>query len=45
MGRCPMCGGEGILLGALRALRWFRCRACGIEWSKRFRNRVRPLWK
>lgn len=30
---CPTCGGEPILMGCLGDLDWFRCRACGWEWS------------
>lgn len=31
---CPCCHGGGGLLGVLGHLRWFRCRACGIDFSK-----------
>jgi len=34
MAKCPLCGGQGILLGVLGLLRHFRCRACGMMWSK-----------
>lgn len=26
---CPMCFGEGALMGKLGKLKWFRCRRCG----------------
>ena len=29
--RCPACGGERAILGALGTWIWFRCRACGID--------------
>jgi hypothetical protein len=31
--RCPACHGCGRVLGALGALRWYRCRACGVDFS------------
>lgn len=31
---CPMCGGPGVLLGVLGLLKHFRCRNCGMMWSK-----------
>jgi uncharacterized protein (DUF983 family) len=31
---CPACNGEGVLLGALGSLTRYRCRACGIDFSK-----------
>lgn len=30
--RCVICGGEGMELGALGRLDWYRCRNCGQEW-------------
>ncbi len=30
---CPACGGEGLPLGILGRLAWFRCRDCGTEFS------------
>jgi hypothetical protein len=31
---CPVCpSGEGVLLGTLGPLAWFRCRDCGIEFN------------
>ncbi len=32
--RCPACQGCGRVLGALGALRWYRCRACGLDFSR-----------
>lgn len=29
--RCPECGGEGVSMGFLGFLQWFRCRACGWD--------------
>ena len=29
--RCPTCGGERAILGALGTWLWFRCRNCGID--------------
>lgn len=40
---CPMCPGKGVLLGALGPRRWFRCRDCGIDFSKM--RRARPARK
>lgn len=39
--RCPCCHGEGGLLGVLGCLRWFRCRACGIDFSQRVPGHAR----
>lgn len=36
---CPICGGPGVLLGALGLLRWFRCRACGTDFKRQMRRR------
>lgn len=30
---CPACHGEGLHEGDLGRLRWYRCRACGMEFS------------
>ena len=30
---CPQCHGLGCLLGRLGRLVWYRCRACGWEFS------------
>lgn len=32
--RCPACHGCGRVLGTLGALRWYRCRACGVDFSR-----------
>ena len=32
--QCPICGGEGVLLGRLGLLLWYRCRDCGIPYYK-----------
>lgn len=40
---CPYCGSEQhkneCFLGALGFLRWFRCRYCGGQWSRKSRPR------
>lgn len=30
---CPLCEGEGLLLGTLGHLVWLRCRDCGIDFN------------
>lgn len=30
---CPMCNGQGALLGSLGALTWYRCIQCGAEFT------------
>ena len=32
--RCPVCPGQGSLLGRLGRLRWFRCRDCGMDFNR-----------
>ena len=32
-GACPACGGEGNYLGRLGSRDWWRCRACGADFS------------
>lgn len=32
---CPACPGRGMVLGKLGRLRWYRCRDCGIDFSRR----------
>ena len=32
---CPVCPGRGMVLGQLGRLRWYRCRDCGIDFSRR----------
>ncbi|WP_181390902.1 hypothetical protein [Achromobacter pulmonis] len=39
---CPVCQGEGILLGSLGASTWFRCRQCGIDFHRAQPRRQRP---
>jgi hypothetical protein len=31
---CPVCGGQGALLGDLGRLTWFRCVACGMDFAR-----------
>ena len=31
---CPTCGGLGGLLGGLGKRFWFRCEACGMDFSR-----------
>lgn len=45
---CPACGGDVFLLGELGSLRWFRCRACGMDSSKSYarkRRKTKPKQK
>jgi hypothetical protein len=43
---CRLCGGDLEYLGALGHLRWFRCRACGMQFSRKVRTRkARPKGK
>lgn len=30
-GQCPECGGDCYQLGQLGAVRWLRCRQCGLD--------------
>jgi tRNA(Ile2) C34 agmatinyltransferase TiaS len=30
---CPLCDGDGTLLGQLGHLTWFRCRQCGMDFA------------
>lgn len=32
--RCPLCVGDGIPLGTLGCLRWFRCRDYGMTYHR-----------
>jgi hypothetical protein len=34
-----MCAGPGVALGQLGNLRWFRCRDCGMDFSKVVRRK------
>lgn len=34
MRTCRLCGGLLYLLGVLGKLKWYRCRHCGMEFSK-----------
>ena len=36
---CPLCPGEGALLGTLGLRTWFRCRQCGMDFSRTCRSR------
>ncbi len=36
---CPLCSGEGSLLGTLGLRTWFRCRQCGMDFSRTRRPR------
>jgi transposase-like protein len=31
---CPLCAGDGVPLGTLGRLRWFRCRDCGMTYHR-----------
>ncbi len=32
--KCPLCNGAGVRLGSLGRKQWFRCRNCGMVFSK-----------
>lgn len=32
---CPVCPGRGMPLGQLGRLRWYCCRDCGIDFSRK----------
>jgi hypothetical protein len=34
---CPICGGMGTLLGILGLRQWWRCRDCGVDFSRETR--------
>ena len=36
--KCPMCCGDGQVLGSLGSARWYRCRACGAYFKGRTRT-------
>jgi hypothetical protein len=36
--RCPRCNGAGLMRGVLGYLRWFACRDCGWEFSRKIRK-------
>jgi hypothetical protein len=31
---CPACSGDGLLLGRMGEVVWYRCRACGIDFRR-----------
>jgi hypothetical protein len=31
---CPVCGGQGYLLGPLGGLVWLRCQCCGMQYCQ-----------
>lgn len=39
MKKCPMCKGPRMFLGQLGLMRWFRCRNCGMDFSKRTKEK------
>jgi hypothetical protein len=39
--KCRLCGGLLCLLGQLGLLAWFRCRDCGMQFSKTRKPRCR----
>lgn len=39
---CPVCGGPGTLLGAMGTRLHFRCRDCGMDWSRQAGGPDRP---
>lgn len=40
---CPICEGEGVLLGPLGPRTWFRCRQCGMDCSRKRRPARRTV--
>jgi hypothetical protein len=43
---CPACGGEGVPMGTLGSLQHFRCRQCGINFSRKAPNgQTRQPWQ
>jgi transposase-like protein len=37
---CPACDSdEAVELGVLGILKWFRCRACGMDFSRKMKRR------
>ena len=40
--RCPGCNGVGRALGTLGHLLWYRCRACGVDFSRPKAMKMRP---
>lgn len=39
---CVVCHGDLVFIGGLGNLKWFRCRACGMEQSRKVRVRRKP---
>jgi transposase-like protein len=39
---CPVCSGQGVPLGQLGRLRWYRCRDCGIDFNRRVKASPKP---
>lgn len=36
---CKICGGDLILMGGLGNLKWFSCRNCGMQFSKKIKSK------
>lgn len=39
-GYCPMCNGDGVPLGPLGCLFWFKCRQCGLPFFVDLKKRA-----
>lgn len=40
---CNMCGGEGVFMGALGDRNHFRCRQCGLDFSRKRESEWTPI--
>jgi hypothetical protein len=40
---CVVCHGDLVFMGQLGNLKWFRCRACGMQQSRKVRARVKKI--
>lgn len=40
---CPICEAPGFQLGHMGSLRWYRCRNCGMDFSRSSHRREPPI--